>query len=78
MFIACPPAPLPACPALPCLQEAGKSAGMLALGVPPGVASRGGFSAADAIFDGYGAGGGLTWAKANLILNKRRQQQQGS
>jgi hypothetical protein len=57
-----------------CLQEAGKSAGMLALGVPPGVASRGGFSAADAIFDGYGAGGGLTWAKANLILNKRREQ----
>lgn len=33
-------------------QEAGKSAGMLTLGVPPSVAARGGFSAADAIFDG--------------------------
>lgn len=33
-------------------QEAGKSAGMLTLGVPPSVAQRGGFSAADALFDG--------------------------
>jgi hypothetical protein len=54
-----------------CVQEAAKSAGMLALAVPPNVASRGGFSAADAVFDGYGAGGGLTWRKAKLLLRKK-------
>ncbi len=48
---------------------------MLALGVPPSVAMRGGFSAADAIFDGFGAGGGLTWRKARLILDRRNAQQ---
>jgi len=44
---------------------------MLTLGVPPSVSMRGGFSAADAIFDGFGAGGGLTWRKARLMLDKR-------
>lgn len=53
------------------MMEAVKSVGMLALGVPPSVAMRGGFSAADAIFDGFGPGGGLTWKKAKLILEKR-------
>ena len=48
--------------------------GMLTLGVPPSVAMRGGFSAADAIFDGFGAGGGLTWRKARLILDKRNEK----
>lgn len=57
------------------MMEAGKSVGMLALGVPPSVAMRGGFSAADAIFDGFGAGGGLTWRKARLILDRRNAQQ---
>ncbi|KAL4437025.1 hypothetical protein ABPG75_004164 [Micractinium tetrahymenae] len=57
------------------MMEAGKSVGMLALGVPPSVAMRGGFSAADAIFDGFGAGGGLTWRKARLMLHRRNQQQ---
>ncbi|PSC67069.1 haloacid dehalogenase-like hydrolase domain-containing protein [Micractinium conductrix] len=52
----------------------GKSVGMLTLGVPPSVAMRGGFSAADAIFDGFGAGGGLTWRKARLILDKRNEK----
>ncbi|KAI7835411.1 hypothetical protein COHA_010685 [Chlorella ohadii] len=64
------------------LMEAGKSAGMLTLGVPPSVAQRGGFSAADALFDGYGPGGGLTWHKAKLMLQKHQDklaaaQQQG-
>lgn len=62
-------------PLVPRLQEAGKSVGMLSLGVPPSVAMRGGFSAADAIFDGFGAGGGLTWRKARLILDRRNEQQ---
>lgn len=66
-----PAAPGPLAP----VQEAGKSVGMLALGVPPSVAMRGGFSAADAIFDGFGAGGGLTWRKARLILDRRNAQQ---
>jgi beta-phosphoglucomutase-like phosphatase (HAD superfamily) len=57
------------------LMEAGKSAGMLTLGVPPSVAQRGGFSAADAIFDGYGPGGGLTWHKAKLMLQKHQDRQ---
>lgn len=57
------------------MMEAGKSVGMLSLGVPPSVAMRGGFSAADAIFDGFGAGGGLTWRKARLILDRRNEQQ---
>lgn len=57
-------------------QEAGKTAGMLTLGVPPSVAMRGGFSAADGIFDGYGAGGGLTWRKAKLMLQKMQAGQQ--
>ena len=52
------------------IMEAGKTAGMLTLAVPPSAAQRGGFSA-DAIFDGYGAGGGLTWRKAKLILEKK-------
>lgn len=56
-------------------MEAGKSVGMLALGVPPSVAMRGGFSAADGIFDGYGPGGGLTWHKAKLMLAKHHRQQ---
>lgn len=59
------------------LQEAGRSAGMLALAVPPSVAMRGGFAAADAVFDGYGAGGGLTWWKAKLLLQKKRMAEGG-
>jgi hypothetical protein len=59
------------------LQEAAKSAGMLALAVPPSVAMRGGFAAADAVFDGYGAGGGLTWYKTKLLLEKRQRQAEG-
>lgn len=55
-------------------MEAGKSVGMLTLGVPPSVAARGGFSAADALFDGYGPGGGLTWHKAKIMLAKKQQQ----
>ncbi|EFN59021.1 hypothetical protein CHLNCDRAFT_137701 [Chlorella variabilis] len=59
------------------ILEAGRSAGMLALAVPPSVAMRGGFAAADAVFDGYGAGGGLTWWKAKLLLQKKRMAEGG-
>lgn len=62
-------------PTLLLTQEAGKSAGMLTLGVPPSVAMRGGFSAADGIFDGYGAGGGLTWRKARIMHEKHAEKQ---
>lgn len=57
-------------------QEAGKSAGMLTLAVPPSVAQRGSFPAANAMFDGFGAGGGLTYHKAGLMLAKHKQAQQ--
>lgn len=56
-------------------QEAGKGVGMLTLGVPPSVALRGGFSAADGIFDGYGPGGGLTWQKAKRMLETQQGHQ---
>lgn len=60
------------------LQEAGKSAGLLSLAIPPSVAKRGGFAAADAMFDGYGAGGGLTWRKAKLLLEKKQRLEGGA
>lgn len=67
--------PLPTTPHQPCHveQEAGKSAGMLTLGVPPSVAQRGGFSAADALFDGcewlgcWGMHGSCMRSRANAV-----------
>lgn len=65
-------------------MEAAKTAGLMAAAVPPSLAARGGYSAADASFDGYGAGGGVTWRKLKAMMQaraaeaERRQQQQQS
>lgn len=54
------------------LMEAAKGAGMMVAGVPPSLAARGGYAAADAMFDGFGAGGGLTWRKTKAMLDARK------
>lgn len=54
------------------LMEAGKGAGMLVAGVPPSLAARGGYAAANAMFDGFGSGGGLTWRKAKAMMEARK------
>ena len=54
------------------LMEAGKGVGMLVAGVPPSLAARGGYSAMDSGFDGYGAGGGLTGRKLKIMLDRRK------
>ena len=53
------------------LMEDAKGAGVLTAGVPPSLAARGGYSAMDAHFDGFGAGGGLTWRKLKGMLDAR-------
>lgn len=50
------------------LMESAKMAGLKTFGVPPSLAARGGYTAMDAGFDGFGAGGGLTWRKLKAIL----------
>lgn len=45
------------------IMEAAKAAGLYTAGVPPSLTARGGYSAMDVGFDGFGAGGGLTWRK---------------
>jgi hypothetical protein len=56
------------------IMEAGKGVGMFVAGVPPSLAQRGGFAAADASFDGFGAGGGLTWRKAKAMLESKNKK----
>ena len=59
------------------LMSAAKTLGMVVAAVPPSLAARGGYScSSDAQFDGFGAGGGVTWRKLRLMLEARRQQQQ--
>ena len=57
------------------LMSAAKSCGVLVAGVPPSLAKRGGYSAMDAGFDGFGAGGGLTWRKAKIMLDARKNKE---
>lgn len=56
------------------VMEAAKGAGLYVAGVPPSLAARGGYSAMDAGFDGFGAGGGLTWRRLRSILQSRGVQ----
>lgn len=58
------------------LMEAAKGVGMLVAGVPPSLAARGGYSAMDAGFDGFGAGGGLTWRKAKAMLESKKKREE--
>ena len=54
------------------LMSSAKSAGLFTCGVPPSLQGRGGYTAADGIFDGFGAGGGLTWRRLESKLAARR------
>lgn len=56
------------------LMSSGKSVGLLVAAVPPSLAARGGYGSADAQFDGFGAGGGVTWRKLRAMLEARRPQ----
>ena len=56
------------------LMEAAKGVGMLVAGVPPSLAKRGGYSAMDAGFDGFGAGGGLTWRKVKAMVEAKKNR----
>lgn len=57
------------------LMESAKGAGMFTAGVPPSLAARGGYTAMDAGYDGFGAGGGLTWRRLNSILDSRMKSE---
>lgn len=50
--------------------QAARSAGMLSVAVPPALSARGVFSSADATFDGFGPGGGITWRRLEALLAK--------
>ena len=56
------------------LMSSAKSAGLFTCGVPPSLQGRGGYTAADGIFDGFGAGGGLTWRRLESKLAARRRE----
>lgn len=53
------------------LMESAKGAGLFTAGVPPSLTARGGYTAMDASFDGFGAGGGLTWRRLSRALDSR-------
>jgi hypothetical protein len=52
-------------------MEAARGAGLLVAGVPPSFAARGSFAAADAAFDGFGSGSGLSWRRLAAMLEAR-------
>lgn len=56
------------------IMEAAKAAGMYTAGVPPSLTARGGYSAMDVGFDGFGAGGGLTWRKLKSKMMKKADE----
>lgn len=53
------------------LMECAKGAGLFTAGVPPSLTARGGYTAVDASYDGFGAGGGLTWKRLSRALESR-------
>jgi hypothetical protein len=55
--------------------QAAKGAGMLSCAVPAHLSARASRSNADAVFDGFGAGGGATWARISGMLARRRDAQ---
>jgi hypothetical protein len=57
------------------LAEAGRGAGLMTTGVPPSYSARGGYPSMDHVFDGFGAGGGLTWRKLGMLLDRRQAAQ---
>lgn len=53
------------------LMSSAKGAGLLTCAVPPSLQARGGYTAADGMYDGFGAGGGLTWGRMLRKLDER-------
>lgn len=51
-------------------MQAAQSAGILAAAVPPALSAQGTFNNADAKFDGFGPGGGVTWRRLEAMLAK--------
>jgi hypothetical protein len=51
-------------------MQAGRSAGMMSVAVPPALSARGSFGSADAVFDGFGPGGGITWRRLQGMLSR--------
>ncbi|KAK9820334.1 hypothetical protein WJX72_009120 [[Myrmecia] bisecta] len=54
-------------------MKAAQGAGMLSAAVPPRRSARGVFPHADATFDGFGYGGGVTWARLKRMLEARSE-----
>ena len=54
------------------ILQAGAAAGVLSVAVPAGLSARREFPAAHARFDGFGAGGGLSWSRLEALLLKQR------
>eukprot|EP00803_Ostreobium_quekettii_P000780 evm.model.scf_68EXC.9 EVM.evm.TU.scf_68EXC.9 scf_68EXC:123378-131661(+) len=51
--------------------QTASAAGAVSLAVPAGLSRRGSFPDAAAVFDGFGAGGGLTWNRVAALLDDR-------
>ena len=54
------------------ILQAGAAAGVLSVAVPARLSARREFPAAHARFDGFGAGGGLSWSRLEALLLKQR------
>lgn len=52
-------------------MKAANGAGMLTVALPPSLSRRGKYGHADCQFDGFGYGGGISWARLKLMLNNR-------
>lgn len=57
------------------LMQAARSASVLATVVPPAMSAQGAFSNANAKFDGFGPGGGVTWRRLEAMLKKANGEQ---
>lgn len=53
------------------MAQVAAAAGAVSLAVPAGLAQRGSFPGAMSTFDGFGAGGGLTWNRVVALLKER-------
>jgi hypothetical protein len=60
------------------LMESAAAVGVFNAGVPPSFAGRGGYSAMDAGFDGFGRGGGVYWEKVKLMARSKQAKQGGA
>jgi len=58
-------------------MQAAKGAGFSVAGMPPSLAARGGYSAMDWRFDGFGPGN-LTWRRLKSMVDALAQKQDGA